>query len=125
VGSAGLAAQLDGSHEAVPRTPVLDCGNHGCNALGPYLGLHLGIDSAVGNNFRIARKVRIEVGYGFEGTLTDAVSKLIIENSIIPRLRVMISPTASVAGSMTSSRRCRSIPRNGRRRIDMHRCGTH
>ena len=33
-------------------------------------------------------KVRIEVGYGFEGTLTDAVSKLIIENSIIPRLRV-------------------------------------
>ena len=34
------------------------------------------------------RKVRIEVGYGFEGTLTDAVSKLIIENSIIPRLRV-------------------------------------
>src|SRR5262245_14325552 len=34
------------------------------------------------------RKVRIEVGYGFEGTLTDAVSKLIIEKSIIPRLRV-------------------------------------
>jgi uncharacterized protein len=33
------------------------------------------------------RKVRIEVGYGFEGTLTDAVSRLIIENSIIPRLR--------------------------------------
>jgi uncharacterized protein len=34
------------------------------------------------------RKVRIEVGYGFEGTLTDAVAKLIIENSILPRLRV-------------------------------------
>jgi uncharacterized protein len=33
------------------------------------------------------RKVRIEVGYGFEGTLTDAVSKLIIENAIIPRFR--------------------------------------
>src|SRR5262249_30330436 len=33
------------------------------------------------------RKVRIEVGYGFEGTLTDAVSKLIIENSILPRFR--------------------------------------
>jgi uncharacterized protein len=33
------------------------------------------------------RKVRIEVGYGFEGTLTDAVSKLIIENAIVPRLR--------------------------------------
>src|SRR5437016_9845226 len=33
------------------------------------------------------RKVRIEVGYGLEGTLTDAVSKLIIENAIIPRFR--------------------------------------
>jgi uncharacterized protein len=33
------------------------------------------------------RKVRIEVGYGLEGTLTDAVSKLIIETAIIPRFR--------------------------------------
>jgi uncharacterized protein len=33
------------------------------------------------------RKVRIEVGYGLEGTLPDAVSKLIIENGIIPRFR--------------------------------------
>ncbi|HEY4922282.1 MAG TPA: TPM domain-containing protein [Xanthobacteraceae bacterium] len=32
-------------------------------------------------------KVRIEVGYGLEGTLTDAVSKLIIENDLIPWLR--------------------------------------
>ncbi|HLG81035.1 MAG TPA: YgcG family protein [Bradyrhizobium sp.] len=34
------------------------------------------------------RKVRIEVGYGLEGELTDAVSKLIIENSILPRFKV-------------------------------------
>jgi uncharacterized protein len=33
------------------------------------------------------RKVRIEVGYGLEGTLTDAITRLIIENSIIPRFR--------------------------------------
>jgi len=33
------------------------------------------------------RKVRIEVGYGLEGTLTDAISRLIIENAIIPRFR--------------------------------------
>jgi len=31
--------------------------------------------------------VRIEVGYGLEGTLTDAVSRLIIENGIAPRFR--------------------------------------
>ncbi len=33
------------------------------------------------------RKVRIEVGYGLEGTLTDLLSKLIIENMIIPQFR--------------------------------------
>ena len=33
------------------------------------------------------RKVRIEVGYGLEGTLTDAISKFIIENSILPRFK--------------------------------------
>jgi uncharacterized protein len=33
------------------------------------------------------RKVRIEVGYGLEGTLTDAISKFIIETSIVPRFR--------------------------------------
>jgi uncharacterized protein len=33
------------------------------------------------------RKVRIEVGYGLEGTLTDAATRLIIENSILPRFR--------------------------------------
>jgi len=33
------------------------------------------------------RKVRIEVGYGVEGTLTDAISKLIITNAIVPRFK--------------------------------------
>ncbi len=33
------------------------------------------------------RKVRIEVGYGLEGTLTDAATKVIIENSILPRFK--------------------------------------
>jgi uncharacterized protein len=33
------------------------------------------------------RKVRIEVGYGLEGQLTDAVSRLIIENAILPRFK--------------------------------------
>ncbi|MEE1877129.1 TPM domain-containing protein [Altererythrobacter litoralis] len=33
------------------------------------------------------RKVRIEVGYGLEGYLTDALSSLIINNAILPRAR--------------------------------------
>ena len=34
------------------------------------------------------RKVRIEVGYGLEGALTDALTKYIIETSILPRFKV-------------------------------------
>jgi uncharacterized protein len=33
------------------------------------------------------REVRIEVGYGLEGELTDAISRLIIEGSILPRFK--------------------------------------
>jgi uncharacterized protein len=33
------------------------------------------------------RQVRIEVGYGLEGTLTDALTKYIIETSILPRFK--------------------------------------
>jgi uncharacterized protein len=33
------------------------------------------------------RKVRIEVGYGLEGTLTDALSQVIIASAIVPRFK--------------------------------------
>ncbi len=33
------------------------------------------------------RRVRIEVGYGEEGTLTDALSKVIITNAMVPRFK--------------------------------------
>ena len=33
------------------------------------------------------RRVRIDVGYGLEGTLTDALTKYIIETSILPRFK--------------------------------------
>jgi uncharacterized protein len=44
------------------------------------------------------RKVRIEIGYGLEGTLTDAVSRLIIENSIVPRFRANDYPGGITRG---------------------------
>jgi uncharacterized protein len=44
------------------------------------------------------RKVRIEVGYGLEGTLTDAVSRLIIENGILPRFRANDIPGGITRG---------------------------
>jgi uncharacterized protein len=60
---------------------------------GYQLGRAWGIGQKGSNNGALLivapseRKVRIEVGYGLEGTLTDAVSRLIIENAILPRFR--------------------------------------
>lgn len=44
------------------------------------------------------RKVRIEVGYGLEGTLTDLRSARIIRNDIVPRFRAGDMPGGIAAG---------------------------
>lgn len=45
------------------------------------------------------RKVRIEVGYGLEGVLTDALSSLIIQNKILPAFRSGEMEDGVVAGA--------------------------
>jgi len=60
---------------------------------GYQLGRHWGIGQAGRDNGVLLivapneREVRIEVGYGLEGTLTDALSRIIIDNAILPRFR--------------------------------------
>jgi uncharacterized protein len=44
------------------------------------------------------RRVRIEVGYGLEGKLPDAITKLVIEGSIIPRFRANDFPGGITRG---------------------------
>lgn len=45
------------------------------------------------------RKVRIEVGYGLEGVLTDAMSATIIRNQIIPQFKAGDLPAGITAGA--------------------------
>jgi uncharacterized protein len=60
---------------------------------GYQLGRNWGIGQKGTNNGTMLivvpseHKVRIEVGYGLEGALTDAVTRLIIQNAILPRFR--------------------------------------
>ncbi len=60
---------------------------------GYQLGRHWGIGKADRNNRALLiiapneRKVRIEVGYGLEGTLTDARSHQIIQQQILPQFK--------------------------------------
>jgi uncharacterized protein len=60
---------------------------------GYQLGRHWGIGQAGKDNGALLivapeeRELRIEVGYGLEGELTDAQSRTIIENAILPHFR--------------------------------------
>jgi uncharacterized protein len=60
---------------------------------GYQLGRHWGIGPKGANNGALLivapkeHKVRIEVGYGLEGTLTDAISATIIQNYILPSFK--------------------------------------
>jgi uncharacterized protein len=55
-------------------------------------------DGAVLFLFMKDRKVRIEVGYGLESTLTDANASQIIANAIVPKLRAGDTDGAVTAG---------------------------
>ena len=52
------------------------------------------------------KKVRIETGYGARVFLTDAVSSVIIRNSIVPKFKAGDFPGGIMPGPMRSSRRC-------------------
>jgi uncharacterized protein len=66
---------------------------HAIEDYGYQLGRYWGIGQKGKNNGALLivapheRKVRIEVGYGLEGQLTDATSRVIIENYITPQFR--------------------------------------
>jgi uncharacterized protein len=72
---------------------------------GYQLGRHWGIgekDEDTGALLIVApneRKVRIEVGYGLEGELTDAATRLVIENIILPEFRAGRFGEGIVAGT--------------------------
>lgn len=90
--------QLLAAHEAkttnqvvVATVPSLD--GQDIAEYGVGLGRAWGIGQADKNNGAILlvapndREVRIEVGYGLEGELTDAITSVIIEGSILPRFK--------------------------------------
>ena len=84
-------AQKSGNQLVVVTVPTL----HGypIDYYGYQLGRHWGIGQKGKNNGVLLlvdageKQARIEVGYGLEGTLTDAQSFLILHNLVFPRFR--------------------------------------
>jgi uncharacterized protein len=91
--TADLKALEDKTSDQVVVVTLPSLQGYTIEDFGYQLGRHWGIGTARFDNGVILivapneRKVRIEVGRGLEGTLTDALSKIIIENAILPRFR--------------------------------------
>jgi len=84
-------AQTNGTQVVVVTLPTLN--GYSIEDYGYQLGRHWGIGQKGKNNGVLLiidageKQMRIEVGYGLEGTLTDAQSFLIIHNVITPHFR--------------------------------------
>jgi len=91
--TADLKALEDKNSDQVVVVTVPSLQGYPIEDYGYQLGRHWGIGTAKLNNGVLLivapneRKVRIEVGRGLEPILTDALSKIIIETSILPRFR--------------------------------------
>ena len=91
--TADLKALEDKSSDQVIVVTLPSLQGYTIEDFGYQLGRHWGIGTERFDNGVILlvapneRKVRIEVGRGLEGTLTDALSRIIIENAILPRFR--------------------------------------
>lgn len=106
---ARLTAQLAELEATTQRqlvvATVADLGGYDISDYGYQLGRAWGIGDKERNDGALLlvapndRRVRIEVGYGLEGYLTDALSALIIQNEIIPRFRQGDFPGGIEAGA--------------------------
>lgn len=88
-----LARQETGSTDQVVVVTLKSLQGTTVEDYGYQLGRHWGIGQKDKNNGVLLivapneRKVRIEVGYGLEGKLTDATAKIIIETKIVPAFK--------------------------------------
>ena len=91
--TADLKALEDKSSDQLVVVTLPSLQNYTIEDFGYQLGRHWGIGTAKFNNGVLLivapneREVRIEVGRGLEPILTDALTKIIIENAILPRFR--------------------------------------
>jgi len=100
-----LAALEAQSHRQLVVATIGDLQGYDIADYGYQLGRAWGIGSEQRNDGALLivapkeRKVRIEVGYGLEGTLTDGLSSLIISQEIVPKFKAGDLPGGVEAGT--------------------------
>lgn len=101
-----LAQHASQTTNQVVVVTLADLQDYEISDYGYQLGRHWGIGQKGEDNGALLiiapneRKLRIEVGYGLEGTLTDALSSDIIRNTVVPHLRDGDFDAAATAGTL-------------------------
>ena len=124
---AALTQKLEGLERASSRQLVVatvpSLEGYPIEEYGYKLGRAWGIGQKEANNGTILlvarddRKVRIEVGYGLEPILTDALSSLIIQNQILPRFRQNDYPGGINAGADAIIQQLQAPPELAEQRV--------
>jgi uncharacterized protein len=100
-----LAAHEEATSNQVVVVSLESLQGHAIEDYGYQLGRYWGIGQAGRDNGVLLiiapaeRKVRIEIGYGLEGTLTDALASNIIQRVILPRFRQGDMAAGTVEGA--------------------------
>ena len=100
-----LAALETQSRRQLVVATVPDLQGNDIADYGYQLGRHWGLGDKTRNDGAILliapkeRQMRIEVGYGLEGTLTDGLSALIIQQQIVPKFKAGDLPGGIEAGT--------------------------
>jgi uncharacterized protein len=100
-----LAALETQSHRQLVIVTIPSLQDYDIADYGYQLGRNWGIGSKERNDGALLivapadRKLRIEVGYGLEGVLTDGMSSLIINQAIVPRFKAGDMPGGIEAGT--------------------------
>jgi uncharacterized protein len=100
-----LVALETQSHRQLVVATLPDLQGYEISDYGYQLGRAWGIGSKEKNDGALLivapkeRKVRIEVGYGLEGIVTDGLSSLIIQNQILPKFKAGDMPGGIEAGT--------------------------
>jgi uncharacterized protein len=123
---AELTQKLEALEQKTSRQLVVatvpDLQNYPIEDYGYRLGRAWGIGQVKANNGTILlvapkeRKVRIEVGYGLEPILTDALSSIIISQAILPRFRADDYPGGINAGADAIIQQLQAPPEEAEKR---------
>jgi len=124
---AALVAKLEALEKASSRQLVVatiaDLQDYPIEDYGYRLGRAWGIGQGEADNGAILlvapndRKVRIEVGYGLEPILTDALSSVIINQTILPRFRDNDYPGGIAAGADAIIQQLQAPPEQAEQRV--------